>query len=401
MNASTRQAVMAEIKAARAIADNAEAQGRDLTKDEIAKAKAHLKTAEDMKKSADHGRDMRAYTLELSKTLGLSHDDPSSGDVRCGLPSSKSYRAGRWGDAVIAAHTDGMRTKSLTPTGAVLVDIPAPPPVELGRPVVSLRQIIPWEPCGGVYTFLRQVTRTSNAAVVPTGQRKPTSLYTTQRVQDSVKTIAHLSEGIPRQDLSDAPALQEFLTAEMEYGLTVALEDQILNGSGGDDIQGVANTSGIQTQAAPGVGEDVFTVTRRALTKLEAQGLDATAWVMNPVDFESVELMRNDGGDFIGASAGQALPVESATRRLWSKPVVTSPACAPGTAWLADWAGSTRLYVREEASLSWSENTYRPDALGVGQGASDWERNLVAFRVEGRFGFGVVRPSGIVKVTLT
>jgi hypothetical protein len=26
-----------------------------------------------------------------------------------------------------------------------------------------------------------------------------------------------------------------------------------------------------------------------------------------------------------------------------------------GTAWVADWVGSTRLYVREEASLSWSE----------------------------------------------
>ena len=46
------------------------------------------------------------------------------------------------------------------------------------------------------------------------------------------------------------------------------------------------------------------------------------------------------------------------------------------------------------------ENVYDPNALGENEGASDFERNLVRFRGEGRWGFAVKRPRGVVKITL-
>lgn len=81
--------------------------------------------------------------------------------------------------------------------------------------------------------------------------------------------------------------------------------------------------------------------------------------------------------------------------------MVLSTSVTAGTGWLADSTGSTTLRVREDAQIYWSENTFAPNALGEGDGASDFERNMIRFRCEGRFGFAVARPAGAVKVNLT
>jgi hypothetical protein len=52
----------------------------------------------------------------------------------------------------VKANSDGMgRFKSLTPAGSILVPVPAPEPVALGQPVLSLRQVIPAEGSTGQF----------------------------------------------------------------------------------------------------------------------------------------------------------------------------------------------------------------------------------------------------------
>jgi HK97 family phage major capsid protein len=250
----------------------------------------------------------------------------------------------------------------------------------------------------GQIRYPRHDVRSNQAAPVAPGGRKPVSDYALTPVEDSCKTIAHLSTPVQRQSLADAVTLQDFIQTEMFYGVERALEDEVINGDGtGQNLTGLAHTSGVQTVA---YSTDLVTTTRKAVTALENQGLTGTSfWVMAPADFEAIELNLTDMGTYVMTEAGQAVPVESATRRLWSRSVVVSVSAPAGTAYLVD-AGSVRLYVREDANLSWSENVYDPDALGTGVGASDFERNLVRFRAEGGFGFGVLRPSGVVKVSL-
>jgi hypothetical protein len=38
------------------------------------------------------------------------------------------------------------------------------------------------------------------------------------------------STGVQRQDLSDAPALRDFIDSELRLGIKIALEDEIING---------------------------------------------------------------------------------------------------------------------------------------------------------------------------
>jgi HK97 family phage major capsid protein len=228
-------------------------------------------------------------------------------------------------------------------------------------------------------------------------------VYQFDRVQDHARVIAHLSEPIPRQDLSDAPLLQSFIQSEMFFGLEQALEAQILNGDGvGENLTGLAHTAGIQTVPLVGSGNDydLIVTLRRAITRLDANGLEGTGWVLNPSDYEAIELLATTDGALVLQGAGQTVPIDRAARRLWGLPVVCSVSCPVGVAWLADWTGSTKLYVREDARLDWSENTFDPNALGAGVGASDFARNMIRFRAEGRFGFAVTRPSGVVRVAL-
>ena len=55
------------------------------------------------------------------------------------------------------------------------------------------------------------------------------------RVEQSLQVVAHLSDGVPRFWLLDNTALEEFVDAELSYGLGVALEAKIIS-----DINGTS-----------------------------------------------------------------------------------------------------------------------------------------------------------------
>ena len=162
---------------------------------------------------------------------------------------------------------------------------------------------------------MRQTVRTNAAAVVAAGALKPTSVYSVTRVENSLAVIAHLSEGIPRHWLIDTPALEAFLAGELEYGLRQAVEAKVLA-----DVHG---TSGIQTQAYT---TSVLTTLRKGVTKLETAGYTASAFVLHPTDWESVELALSS----TTAIEHLSLPYDPATRRLFGVPVTTSNAQAAG-----------------------------------------------------------------------
>lgn len=401
MNENIRTAILTELKSARGITDAATAADRDLTDAERAKAEAHVRTAQMLKQRDADAADIRRQLGELSDDIGLSPDGETGFGGGRGYtpPSMKGRDGGRaWAKAVVAANSDNLRYKGgITPAGSVLVTIPAPAVVPMGQPVTTLRTVIPAEPTAGRFSYHRQVQRMNRAAPVPAGARKPTSDFGTEFVEDRVRVIAHLSQPQSRQDFADSAALGEFVASEMFYGLERALEDEMLNGDGtGEHLTGLAHTPGVQAVA---YATNLITTTRKAVTALETHGHHGTAWVLSPQDWEAVELSASSNGSLLVTEAGQAAPIESAARRLWGRPVVASPACPVGTGWFADFT-STRLFVREEAVLDWSENVYRPDQFGPGDGGSLFEANQIMFRAEGRFGFAVMRPQAVVKIDL-
>ena len=138
---------------------------------------------------------------------------------------------------------DGFGQKALSPSGAAVVGQEF---VAVAGESRTASQRVCWT-CSTVVqhatpeiSYLRQTTRTNNAAVVAAGALKPTSVYSVTRIENSLAVIAHLSEGIPRHWVLDNASLESWLDNELRYGLQVAVEAKVLA-----DING---TSGIQVQ---------------------------------------------------------------------------------------------------------------------------------------------------------
>jgi hypothetical protein len=267
--------------------------------------------------------------------------------------------------------------KSLASSGAAIAAQEfRPDPIALGQPALGLLDVLPTKghPTA-LYAYLRQNTRTNNAAVVADLATKPTSVYGVVRVEQSLSVIAHLSEGIPHYWLSDNSTLTGFISNELTYGLHRAVESKVLA-----DIDA---TSGIVLQT---FATSIPITLRKAMTSLEASGYTASAIVLNPADFETIELALSttNAVEHIG------LPYNPATRRLYGVPIATTVSQAAGVAHViannAVMVDTDHLGIQ----LTWSETS----------NATDYAQNLSRARLESRYGTSVYLPGGVVKAAL-
>lgn len=232
------------------------------------------------------------------------------------------------------------------------------------------------------YRFLRQTGRAINAAAVAPGATKPTSTIGLTPVEDHLRVVAHVSEGLNKYDLLDVRNLQVFVENEFRWGLLSKVEQLLLTGDGdGETPTGLLAQSGIQVQPFT---TDLLTSVRKAITAVETLGFVPGVIAMSPTDWEAVELTKATGtGEFVL----DASPVDRAARKLFGVQVVTSTSLPAGTAIVADLSEVTLFTDRRGVMAEWN-----------GQGQTDFESNLVRLRVEGRFGLGVGQPSAVVKV---
>ena len=163
--------------------------------------------------------------------------------------------------------------KALSPSGIAVVSQEfQPDPIPLGRPANTLLSVMPVKQhTTPEFAYLRQRPARTNAAIVAEGGTKPTSVFSVTRIEDSLDVVAHLSEPVPRYWFVDSPALQQFLTTELTYGLQVAVEAAAL--------ATINATSGIMVQA---YDTSVLATLRKSLTALESQGYEAGFMLLNP-----------------------------------------------------------------------------------------------------------------------
>jgi len=206
----------------------------------------------------------------------------------------------------------------------------------------------------GQVSYIRQSLRTTAATAVARHAAKPESTYELTRIVDEPRTIAHLSEPVAVQDLEDNAALNQFLTAELLLGLRLGLDAQIVNGDGlGANMDGLF-TLITELQA---FDTDASTSARKAITTLEDRDVAPNAFLMAPSDWEAIDLS-------VSAAAVDQSPIDRAERRLWSVPVVISPAVTPGIALLGDFSGA-RIASRSEARLDFATSGDRGDGTDL------------------------------------
>jgi len=422
---------MAELKAAQAIAEAAESEDRDLTTEERGKVGAHVDKAKTLKARAEAAGDALKSLGDLGHGIeilpnggGGDKEEPSQyhgvkrgTSIGQAFVDSAEYKSmikgapgGRFSDqgrvqsqpfgvkTLITGTDDASAGAFVTPQQAPMVPDPF-----LQRPM-TVRQLFSQGTTGSdSIEYVQILTQTNNAAPVPeatsaakvgdgtggtvlpaAGGVKPESGFTTKKQTTPVKTIAHWIPATKRS-LSDASQVRTLIDTFLRYGLEEEFEDQLISGDGtGENFTGLNNVSGVQTQAAPGAGEDVFTVTRRARRKVRIGGRAIpTGYVLNPIDWENIELARDANERFYGSG-----PFAMTPSTLWGLPVVESEAVTQGTAWCAAWRMGM-IWDREQATIQ------ATDAH-----ADFFIRNLVAILAEMRAAFGVFRPAAFVKIAL-
>ena len=243
--------------------------------------------------------------------------------------------------------------------------------------------------------FVRENTKTNNAAVVPEASgtaggaggsdvvgNKPESSFSLEKVTTTVKTVAHWIPAT-KKVLSDAGQVRTLIDNFLRSGLTEEFEDQVINGSGtGDDFAGISNTSGVQSQS---FDTDLLRTARKARTKVKTVGRAVpTAYLLHPNDWEAFDLLKDDQGRYYFGG-----PSELGQPRLWGLPVIESEAVTEGVGYVGDFRKAV-VWDREQTTIQVSDSH-----------EDFFVRNLVAILAEMRAAFGVIRPAALVEIDLT
>jgi len=430
MRKSIRDAILAETNAAKGLLDLVEREERDLTDVEREKIDGHMKKAADLADNAAREDAFRKQMTDLSGGLGLGDDGPPSLGQQAakekGRPKSigELFAGSKEYKALLASSPNGsfsekQRIQSQTMhVGSMksLIwssdhDVSAGPVIvhdDRGlqdpfyqRPLTVRSLFGTGSTTSDHIDFVKMINTDNNAAVVPEAQSsapidpagvppvteaqgglKPESGFEFERDSTDVKNIANWMP-ITKRALADVAQIRTLIDNFLRYNLEEALEVELITGDGtGEHFLGLANTPGIQTQAVSG---DAFDTTRKARTKVRIGGrATPTAYVMNPMDWESIDLLRTPGETVFFGSG----PYGMTTPRLWGLPVIESEAVPPKTAYVAAWNWGV-IYDREQTTVTASDSH-----------ADFYVRNLVAILAEMRCAFAIIRPQAFVKITL-
>lgn len=224
------------------------------------------------------------------------------------------------------------------------------------------------------------------------GGYKPESGLAVARTSTTVRTIAHWIP-VTKRALADAAQMVTLIDGFLEYGLEEVLEDQMIAGDGtGENFEGLANVSGVQSQAAVAdpagrpAGFGRLLALRRAKTKVLLNGrATPNGYVMNPTDVEVLDEIATGMDQFyFGGPSGA-----NGTAPLWGLPVIQSEAVPVGTAYVGAWDRAI-LWDRQQATITTTDSHL-----------DFFTRNLVAILAEMRAAWAVIQPSAFVEVDLT
>jgi HK97 family phage major capsid protein len=430
MSHALKAAVDEAVNSARAIAERAESENRPFTEAEQAEFTAHFEKARDVKRTLTGFMERKGQLADLASNLGYP-DEPVVIDERQVTKSSKDnrryglgeeftsseeyrelikYNGGHFSEKTnVQSRAYRVKAGLITGTsdtsagGLVQSDYRGMLSPTYARPL-SIRQLVTnGNTSSDTIEYVQLNTVTNNAApvaeattdepisatapiVTPVqGGLKPQSTMDFIRHTTNVKTIAHWL-AITKRALADASQMQTLIDTFLRSGLEEELEDQMISGDGtGENFLGLKFVSGVQLESGASADVTSLEAFRRARTKVQIGGrAQPSAYVLSPVDWQKVELLRDSTGNFYGNG-----PFALGPNMLWGLPVVTSEALPAGTAYCADWRQAV-LYDREQATIQASSDV-----------RDFFIRNLVAILAELRAAFAVLRPPAFVRITLT
>lgn len=243
--------------------------------------------------------------------------------------------------------------------------------------------IMPGRTASNAVEYVQESGFTNSAAPVAEGAQKPQSDITFELKTTTVKTIAHWFRA-SKQVLADVPLLQSYINGRATYGLKYKEEAQLLAGDGtGQNILGLIPQATVFDDARRVANDTAIDTLRHAILQVRLAEYRATAIVLNPVDWEGIELQKDSTGQYIWVNVQ-----DGGQQRMWKLPVVDTTAIAEGEFLVGAFDLAAQVFDREDAAVEVST-----------EDADNFTKNMVTIRAEERLAMAVFRPESFVHGT--
>lgn len=314
--------------------------------------------------------------------LGLevpAHETKTAGQKVIESEEFKNFVAG-------SSRKARVEVKALTTNAASAgVLIPRQRLTEIIRPEdrVHVRSLLPTgQTTSNAIEFPRETLFTNAAAPVAEGALKPESNLTFDLATANVRTIAHILTA-SKQMLDDAPALQGYIDNRMVEGLYIVEDRQLLYGDGtGQNLLGLIPQATRYNRGYP-AGFTAIDTLRRASTQTRLAEYTADGIILNPVDWETIELAKGSDGRYLWTNVN-----DGGIARLWRMPVVDTTAIAAGEFLVGAFGMAAQVFMRQDATVEISESD-----------VDNFRRNMITIRVEERLALAVFRPQSFIHGT--
>lgn len=252
---------------------------------------------------------------------------------------------------------------------------------------LRIRQLIPGgRTSSNLVQFVRENVFTNNAGPQAGGSPTVAGENVTKNESDitftlanaPVVTIAHFIL-VSKQVLDDAPMLESYINTRLLYGLALEEEDEILNGDGTvGQLDGLMHQATAYNRAATGTKIDWL---RRSITQLQLSEYDAEFIVLNPADWEDIELTKDTQGRYLFAN-----PQSLVTPQLWGLPVVPTNSMTQSQFLVANGQQAAQIWDRQSAAVELSR-----------EDSDNFRKNMVTLLAEERLALTVYRTTALIK----
>lgn len=252
---------------------------------------------------------------------------------------------------------------------------------------LRIRNLIPaGRTTSNLVQYVKENVFTNNAGPQAGGSPTVAAENTTKNESDitfvlanaPVVTLAHFIL-VSRQVLDDAPMLESYINGRLLYGLALEEEDEILNGDGTvGTLDGLMHNATAYNRSNAGTKMDWL---RRAITQLQLSEYDAEFIVLNPADWEDIELTKDTQGRYIIAN-----PQSLLGPMLWGLPVVPTNSMSSGQFLVANGTQAAQIWDRQSPSVELSR-----------EDSDNFRKNMVTLLAEERLALTVYRPTALIK----
>ncbi|AWN24010.1 phage major capsid protein [Deinococcus irradiatisoli] len=238
--------------------------------------------------------------------------------------------------------------------------------------------------------FPQVKTWTNNAAVVAdrplktattSASYKPESDLVTELVTFPVRSIAHLIRA-HKNILDDDAALRSLIDQKLLDGLKDVEDIELIKGDGtGNHVKGVLASA--STFSRYTTGDTKLDVLRRATTDLRLKNFRADGLIINPLDWEDIELLKATDGKYIWVNVN-----DGGVPRLWRVPVIDSIAVDEGEFAAGAFKQGGQVFDRQAAVIEVFE-----------QDRDNVPLNLITIRAEERLALVIYDQNAFVRGT--